>query len=153
MAERESKAERLDRELEEMLQELRVALPGVQMLFAFLLIVPFSNRFEQVTQLQRNVYFTALLCALAAVTCFIAPTAYHRWRFREFDKERLITTSTWLARIGLIFLAASLVASAFFVTDFLFERVLALCVTAGAALALGGLWFGLPIGRKLADDR
>jgi hypothetical protein len=151
MAEGESKAERLDRELEEMLQELRVALPGVQILFAFLLIVPFNNRFEQVTEVQRNVYFTALLCALGAVSCFIAPTAYHRWRFREFDKERLITTSTWLARFGLVFLAVALTASAFFVTDFLFERVLALAVAAGVALALGGLWFALPIGRKLAD--
>lgn len=150
MAEGESKAERLDRELEEMLQELRVALPGVQILFAFLLMVPFNNRFEQVTQLQRNVYFVALLCALVAVTCFITPTAYHRLRFREFDKERLITTSTWLTRVGLVFLAVSLTASVFFVTDFLFERVLALLVSAGAAAVLGGLWFALPIGRKVA---
>jgi amino acid transporter len=153
MATDESKAERLDRELEEMLQELRVALPGVQILFAFLLIVPFNNRFEDVTTLQRNVYVVALLCAFAAVTCFISPTAYHRIRFREHDKERLIFTSTWLARIGLVFLAVALTASVFFITDFLFERVLALAVAGGAAAALGGLWFALPIGRKLADPR
>lgn len=153
MAEHESKAERLDRELEEMLQELRVALPGVQILFAFLLMVPFNDRFEEVTQLQRNIYFTALLCALVAVTCFITPTSYHRWRFREFDKERLITTSTWLTRVGLMFLGISLAGSVFFVTDFLFERVLAIVVSLGALGTIGSLWFALPIGRKLADGR
>jgi hypothetical protein len=149
MAEGESKPERLDRELEELLQELRVALPGVQILFAFLLIVPFNQRFEQVTQLQRNVYFVALLCALASLVLFIAPTAYHRIRFRDYDKERMVFTSTWFSRVGLVFLAIALTASSFFVTDFLFGRAPALLVGLGAVASFGGVWFGLPLYRKL----
>jgi hypothetical protein len=149
MAEGESKPERLDRELEELLQELRVALPGVQILFAFLLIVPFNQGFEQVTLLQRNVYFVALLCTLASLVLFVAPTAYHRIRFRDYDKERIVLTSTWLSRFGLVFLAVALAASSFFVTDFLFGRSPALLVGLGAVAAFGGIWFGLPLYRKL----
>ncbi len=151
MAKDESKEERLDRELEEMLQELRVALPGVQILFAFLLIVPFNNRFEQVSALQQDVYLVALLAALASVTCLIAPSAFHRIRFRDFDKEALVLIGTWLSRIGLFCLAAALTASTFFVTDFIFGTVTTALATAAAGLALGGLWFALPIARKVRD--
>ena len=151
MARDESKEERLDRELEEMLQELRVALPGVQILFAFLLIVPFNNRFEEVSALQRDVYLLALLAALASVTCLIAPSAFHRIRFRDYDKEALVLIGTWLSRIGLFCLATALTASAFFVTDFIFGRATAAVATAAAGLALGGLWFALPITRKVRD--
>jgi hypothetical protein len=151
VAEGESKAEKLDRELEELLQELRVALPGVQILFAFLLMVPFNQRFEQVTRLQRNLYFVALLCALASLVLFVAPTAYHRIRFRDYDKERIVLTSTWFSRIGLVFLATALSASSFFVTDFLFGRGLALGVGLAATAAFGGIWFALPLYRKLHD--
>jgi hypothetical protein len=151
VAKEESKEERLDRELEEMLQELRVALPGVQILFAFLLIVPFNNRFEQVTALQKDVYLVALVATLASVACLIAPSAFHRIRFREYDKEALVYLGTWLSRIGLASLAAALTASAFFVTDFIFGGVTAVVVTAASALVLAGLWFGLPIARKVRD--
>lgn len=151
MAEGESKPARLDRELGELLQELRVALPGVQILFAFLLMVPFNQRFEQVTRLQRNVYFVALLCTLASVALLIAPTAYHRIRFRDYDKERIVLTSTWFSRVGLAFLAAALAASTFFITDFLFNRALAVAVGLATVAALGQIWFGLPLYRKLRD--
>ncbi len=149
MAKDESKEERLDRELEEMLQELRVALPGVQILFAFLLMVPFNNRFEQVTALQKDFFFVALLSALASVTCLIAPSSFHRIRFRDYDKEALVHIGTWLSRIGLAFLAASLTASTFFVTDFIFGGVTATLVAVAGGGALGALWFALPIGRKV----
>ena len=151
MTDEETKEERLDRELEELLQELRLALPGVQILFGFLLVVPFNNRFEMTDDLQRDVWFAALLLALAAVACFIAPTAYHRVRFRDYDKERLVQTGTRLALAGLGFLATALSASAFFVTGFVFDDGLAAVVTAIAAGLLGGLWFGLPLARKLRD--
>ena len=152
MAKEETKDERLDRELEELLQELRIALPGVQILFAFLLVVPFNNRFSETDDLQRNVWFVAFLFALGAVACFITPTAYHRLRFREYDKERLIMTATRLAVVGLVCLATALSASAFFVTGFVFSDGLAAVVTAIAAGTIGGLWFALPLMRKLADD-
>ncbi len=152
MPEEETKDERLNRELEELLQELRIALPGVQILFAFLLVVPFNNRFAETDDLQRNVWFAALLLALGAVACFIAPTAYHRIRFRDFDKERLVTTATRLAVVGLGFLATALSASAFFVTGFVFSDRAAAFVTAIAAGTIGGLWFALPLLRKFSDD-
>ena len=148
----ETKDERLNRELEELLQELRIALPGVQILFAFLLVVPFNNRFSETDELQRNVWFAAFLLALGAVACFITPTAYHRIRFRDFDKERLVTTATRLAVVGLAFLAAALSASAFFVTGFVFSDALAALVAALAAGSMGGLWFALPLLRKLRDE-
>jgi hypothetical protein len=151
VAKDETKEERLDRELEEMLQELRVALPGVQILFAFLLTVPFNNRFERVTELQKDVYFIALLAALASITCLIAPTAFHRIRFREYDKEALVVAGTWLARIGLVFLALALIACVFFVTDFIFDSATATVVAAAGGLALVGLWFVIPIARKVSD--
>lgn len=151
MAKDESNEERLDRELEEMLQELRVALPGVQILFAFLLIVPFNNRFERVTELQKDVYFVALLAALASITCLIAPSAFHRIRFRERDKEAIVNFGTWLSRVGLVFLAIALTACAFFVTDFIFGVGTAATVGVAAALALAGLWFAVPLARKARD--
>lgn len=145
----ERKDERLDRELEELLQELRLALPGVQILFAFLLVVPFNNRFAETNDLQRNVWFAALLLAFGAVACFIAPTAYHRLRFRDFDKERLVLTASRLAVVGLVFLGSALSASAFFVTDFVFDDRAAAFVLAAAAGLIGGLWFALPLVRKV----
>jgi putative effector of murein hydrolase len=143
--------ERTERQMAELLQELRVALPGVQILFAFLLIVPFNNRFERVTELQKDVYFIALLAALASITCLIAPTAFHRIRFRDYDKEALVLSGTWLARVGLVFLAVSLTACAFFVTDFIFDATTATVVAVAFGLALVGLWFAFPIAREVDD--
>ena len=150
MPKEETKEERLDRELEELLQELRLALPGVQILFAFLLVVPFNTGFAKTDDLQRNVWFAALLLALGAVACLIAPTAYHRIRFRDYDKERLVQTATRLALAGLVFLATALSASAFFVTGYVFDDGVAAAVTALAAATIGGLWFVLPLARKLS---
>jgi amino acid transporter len=148
VAKEETHEERLDRELEELLQELRLALPGVQILFAFLLVVPFNNRFKEVDHFQRAVWFAALLLALGAVACLIAPTAYHRLRFRDRDKERLVLLGTRLAVAGLVFLATALSASAFFVTGLVFSDWAAVAVTAVAAATIGSLWFGLPLLRR-----
>src|ERR671916_2197791 len=93
----EDRQERTARELIELLNELRVALPGVQVLFAFLLTVPFTQRFPDITSLQRNVFFVAFLSAAAATAFLIAPTAYHRIRFREGDKEQMLQTANVLA--------------------------------------------------------
>jgi len=143
----------LDRELEELLQELRIALPGVQILFAFLLAVPFQNRFAQVDQLDKIVYFVALMSSLAAVAFFILPTTYHRIRFRDYDKERIVKTSSRAAIVGAACLAVGLTASAFVVTDLLFETLLASLFAAFVAASLAWLWFGLPLARKLGDQR
>ena len=98
-------AEDLDRELIELLNELRVALPGVQVLFAFLLAVPFANGWERVTDLQRDVFFLAFIATAAASILLIAPSSYHLLRWREGDKEQMLRTSNRLAIAGTVFLA------------------------------------------------
>src|SRR5213595_3851650 len=96
----ETPKERADRELIELLNELRVALPGVQVLFAFLLAVPFANGWTRVTDLQRDVFFVAFLATAAASILLIAPSSYHRLRWREGDKEHMLVTSNRLAIAG-----------------------------------------------------
>src|SRR3954469_7754678 len=109
----ESKDERLDRELIEFLNELRVALPGVQVLFAFLLGVPFTQRFSQVSDLQKDVYFLTFLCAAVATGLLIAPSAYHRLDWRQGDKEHLLVVSNRFAIAGTAFLALAISGSVF----------------------------------------
>jgi uncharacterized protein DUF6328 len=151
MPEDESKSQRLDRELIELLNELRVALPGVQVLFAFLLTVPFSQRFSRLTTLQRDTYFGTFLAAALASVLFIAPTAYHRLRWRDYDKERLIGTSTRLAVAGTVFLALAITGTVFVITDVLFGVGWAGALAAAIAGVLGWLWYGLPLTRKVQD--
>src|SRR5215211_2927195 len=111
MAERPAELgdEGLESELEQLLQELRVALPGVQILFAFLLTVPFANRFEQVTPFQEDAYLATLVATFAASVCFVAPTSYHRLRYRKHsDPERMLRTANILVIAGLGCLAVAL---------------------------------------------
>ena len=147
----ESKEERINRELIELLNELRVALPGVQVLFAFLLAVPFTQRFEGVTDLQQDAYMTALLCTVGGSIFLIAPAAYHRIRFRDRDKESLLLISNRFAIAGTVLLAVAMTASVFLVTDLLFKAPTTAVITAivGGLFAL--VWFVLPLLRKTAD--
>jgi amino acid transporter len=147
----EDEQSRLDRELIELLNELRVALPGVQILFAFLLVVPFNGRYERVTDLQETVYFVALLATLASFVLLMAPTAYHRLRFRQRDKERMLRISNRFAIAGLAFLSLGMVSSILFVTDFLFEAWAATVVAAGAAVFLALVWFLLPLRPEMRE--
>ncbi|MDP9492409.1 MAG: DUF6328 family protein [Actinomycetota bacterium] len=147
----ESKEERLDRELIELLNELRVALPGVQMLFGFLLAVPFSQRFDTITTTQRHVYYATFMSTALASIFFIAPTAYHRLRFRQRDKEQLIQTASTLTIVGTTFLALALAGAVFVVTDLVFQTTVTAIATATVAAALVWLWYGLPLWRRLQD--
>jgi predicted membrane channel-forming protein YqfA (hemolysin III family) len=147
----EDKQERLNRELIELLNELRVVLPGVQVLFAFLLTVPFTNQFSRITNEQRQVFFGTFLCTTVATALLIAPSAYHRLRWREYDKERMLRTSNRLSIAGLIFLSLALVGAAFLVTDLLFHAAAAAVVTAAVAIVFAWFWWGLPLARKLRD--
>src|SRR5256885_3009236 len=97
----ETERERVDRNLQEMLGELRVALPGVQVLFAFLLVVPFNQRFAQVTSFQRTVYFVTLLLTTASTVCLISPTVHHRIEFRRQHKETIVATGNRIVILGL----------------------------------------------------
>jgi hypothetical protein len=140
---------RLDRELIELLNELRVALPGVQVLFAFLLAVPFTERFERLTGVQRDVFFAVFLSTAIATALLIAPSAYHRLRWRERDKEQMLRTSNRLAIAGTMFLAAAIVGVVYLVTDLLFGLVATLVATLTAGVMFAWLWYGLPLVRRL----
>ena len=144
----ETRDERLDRELIELLNELRVVLPGVQVLFAFLLAVPFSQRFEQLTAVQEDVFFAAFLCTAVATALLIAPSVYHRLRWRRRDKDQILRTSNRLAIAGTAFLAAAIVAVVYLVTDLIYGAVTSLVVTLAAAAMFGWLWYGLPLVRR-----
>ena len=145
---KEDAKERIDRELMELLQELRVALPGVQFLFAFLLTVPFTQGWAKVNEGQRNVYFAAFICATLATLLLIAPTIIHRIEFRQRDKEAIVKMSNQFAIWGLMFLAIAIVAVVYAITDFLFGGPASLIVGGIAAIAFGGLWYVLPLIRR-----
>jgi hypothetical protein len=151
MSERETKEERLNRELIELLNELRVALPGVQMLFGFLLAVPFTQRFDTVTTTQRHVYYFTFMATAAATIFFIAPTAYHRLRFRQHDKEQLMQTSTRLTIVGTACLAAALSGAVYLVSDLLFHTAATALAAAAAAGLLLWFWYGLPLWRRIRE--
>jgi Family of unknown function (DUF6328) len=135
----------VDEELIELLNELRVALPGVQMLFGFLLAVPFTQRFDTVTNLQKYVYFLTFLCTAAATLFLIAPSAHHRIQWRQGEKEKLLATSNQLAIVGTSFLALALTGAVFVVTDLLFHAPVVAVVTALTAGVFGGVWFVQPL--------
>jgi O-antigen/teichoic acid export membrane protein len=149
----ESEQARLDRQLDQLLTELRVAMPGVQVLFAFLLAVPFQQRFVTVTDFQQDVYFVTLLAAAAASALFIAPTAFHRLVFQSRDKPYLIAVSSKLAVAGLVFLAIAMNGAVLLVTDVLFDGVIVVVTVAITAVLYTGLWFVLGIVRRLSRER
>jgi amino acid transporter len=143
---------RLDRELMELLNELRVALPGIQVLFAFLFTVPFTQRFERLSDLQRTTFFVAFLAAAAATVLLIAPSANHRIRWRERDKESLLRRANIMTIAGLAVLAVAMTAATFLVTDLLYEIPAASITAAGLAGAFAIAWYVLPLSRKFRDQ-
>ena len=146
----EDRKQRVDRELIELLNELRVALPGVQVLFAFLLIVPFSNGFPKMTSIQRDVYFVAFVRATLSAILLIAPTAHHRLRFRAKEKEQMLFRANRLAIVGLGFLAAAMSAVVFVITDVIFQEPWAALGSAVSAASFGWIWYVVPLSRRLS---
>ncbi|MGZ8695664.1 MAG: DUF6328 family protein [Gaiellaceae bacterium] len=132
-------------ELIELLNELRVMLPGVQVLFAFLLAVPFTNRWEKVTETQTDAYFVALLATLLGSVLLIAPSAYHRIRWREASDEELLRVSNRLAIAGTTCLATGMSAAVFLITDLVYKSTVTAVVTALTIAAFGWFWYGLPL--------
>ena len=149
----ESEEQRRNRELIELLNELRVALPGVQVLFAFLLAVPFANGFPKLGKLDRDVFFAAFISTALSTVALIAPSSYHRLRWRQHDKERMLRISNGLTIAGLALLAVAITCAVFVITDFLFHRAWAATFTALVALAFVVLWYGLPLASLLSDWR
>jgi hypothetical protein len=149
----ETKQERINRELIELLNELRVALPGVQFLFAFLLIVPFQQSIDQVTGFQRGIYFVALAAAAVATALLIAPAAQHRVLFRQHDKEKLLTRGSRTAFAGTVVLAVAIVSAVLLVVDVLFSQTLAV-ITAGLLSALLlWLWVVVPFWQRMHNQQ
>jgi hypothetical protein len=150
-AQGESKQERINRELIELLNELRVALPGVQVLFAFLLAVPFTQRFQRLTDVQEYAFFVALLCTTFGSVLLIAPSAYHRLRFRQHDKERMLYTANRLSIGGTVFLAIAMTSAVYLITDLVFDAPVTLIVTAVTGGTFAWFWYGLPLSRRARD--
>ena len=138
---------RRDRQMIELLNELRVALPGVQILFAFLLTVPFSQRFATLTAFQRDVYYVTLIATALSTACLIAPSAAHRLRFHQSERAWIVESANELTIAGLCFLALALGGSVLLITDIMFDGT-RVWVYAGAVLAvIVGLWFVRPLAR------
>ena len=144
----EDQSERINRELIELLNELRVALPGVQVLFAFLLTVPFSQGFVKTTEFQRDLLFAVLAATAISAALLIAPASWHRLRFRQKDKARILSVSNWLAIAGLGFLAIAMVGAVMLIANYAFSDALTVVSGITAFLVFGGLWYALPLGRR-----
>src|SRR4051812_26105437 len=141
----ETPTERLDRNLNENLQELRVALPGVQVLFAFLLTVPFSQGLTRMTAFEKDLYVVVLLSTALATFLLIAPTAYHRFLFRQGRKAEIVAFANRAILIGLGFLAFAMVGAILLVTHLLFGAGAAVPITVVFGVIIGGLWYAFPL--------
>jgi amino acid transporter len=139
--------ERQNRELIEVLNELRIVLPGALMLFAFLLSLPFSARFGEINGLETVTYFVAFLSSGTAAVFLMTPTAYHRLRWRKNDKEALLRATNRLCVAGLMFLAVAIVAVVGLVVDLVVSEAAGFLVAAVSAALIVTLWFGLPLER------
>ena len=147
----ETPKERADRELIELLNELRVVLPGVTVLFAFLLAVPFAKGWTRVNSFQRDVFVVAFLSTALSVALLTAPSSYHRLRFRQGNKERLVRIGNRLAIAGILASAVSLEAVVVLVMDFVVSQGAAVAAAAGLFAVVAVLWYGLPLVAALRD--
>jgi predicted neutral ceramidase superfamily lipid hydrolase len=146
----EDKHERRARELIELLQELRVVLPGVQVLFAFLLTVPFSARFENVSPLQQTVFFATLVCTAISAALLIAPSVHHRVLWRQQAREHRLRVANRLAIAGVVLLVPGMVGAIFVITDILFGSTAAAVGTAVITAFFIYVWFVMPIWYRLS---
>ena len=140
-----------DRQVMEVLQELRVAITGGQILFGFLLTVPFAQGWKETDDLQRTLYLITLLSIATATGCFIAPTAAHRIRFHQRDRSFLVSYANGVAIAGLCFLTVAMVSAVLLVTDFVFSRTTAIVAACSVAVVLLSLWFAVPLARYRND--
>lgn len=148
----ETEAERLDRNLGELLQELRVAQTGVQVLFAFLLTVPFSMRFDDLSALQRSAYFTALMSAALASVLLIGLTSVHRLLFRLGQRRYTVRVGNRMAIGGLALIAVAMTSAILLVCDIMFGDAVAAGITVTVALAFAILWYAVPLVHRARID-
>jgi hypothetical protein len=146
---RETAAERNDRNLGELIQELRVAGLGVQVLFGFLLSLPFTTRFSQLSIGQRDLYLTCVVLSAMATTLLVGPVAYHRLVFRRGMKEPLVRFANLLAILGLTAVGAAVLAAVLLVTWYVAGALAGGLITALIGVMVGGLWFTVPLVSRL----
>jgi hypothetical protein len=144
----ETEAERDDRNLIELLQELRVAGLGVQVLFGFLLSLPFTNRFSGLSHPQRGLYLVSVVLAALATTLLLGPVAYHRLVFRQHRKERLVKDANVMAILGLAAVGLAVSAAVLLVVSYVAKGAPTVIITVGIVCLFGGLWFALPLTRR-----
>jgi cation transport ATPase len=137
------------REMNELLQELRVILPGVQVLFAFLLTVAFTQRFTELSSYHRDIYFAALLSTAFATVFFIAPTFQHRLLWRQHARSQRLRVANLLVIVGSLFLAVAVSCVVFLVADFIYGSTTAAVATALVAGAFLVLWHLLPLVQRI----
>lgn len=145
----ESKDERLAREHEELFHELRSIIPGVQVQFAFLLTVVFTQRFATLNEFQRDVYYATFLLAAASLVLLFAPAAFHRVQFRQRDKEVMLRAANVEVIGGLVLISLSLAGTVLLITDLMFPTELAIAVSVVALAAASLLWWAFPVARRL----
>jgi hypothetical protein len=148
----ETVAERADRNFGDLLQELRVAQTGVQILFAFLLTMPLQNRFEKLDDWERGTFITALLLSAGATVCLIAPVAYHRALFARQMKQQVVAAASRFAIVGLVLLAAAITCAVDLVLDLVLGRTPALFIAGGLAVVLIVAWMVLPLVKRYGND-
>lgn len=148
----ETLAERADRNVLELLNELRVAGIGIQVLFGFLLSIPFASRFGALDHTERAIYLITVVLAALSTGLLVAPVAYHRLLFRRHEKESLVRVTNRLAIAGLVTVGLAVCSAVLLVTSFVAPGLRAIVITAGVACVFAGLWFALPLARLSRDD-
>jgi hypothetical protein len=143
----ESPLERLDRNTGELLQGLRVAGTGIQVVFAFLLILPFNARFTRLTGFERGLYMLTLICIEIAAVLLIAPSIHHRLVFRRGQKQFLVDTANRLMILASLFMSVGLTGAMLLVSEFVIGGAGAIVIAVCSGLTIFGLWFALPLNR------
>lgn len=144
----ESRAERQDRNLIELLNELRVSGTGIQVLLAFLLVVPFNSGYKRLDGFDKTLYFASLICIAGSATCLIAPSVHHRLLFRHHERGFIIGLANRLAILGLVLLAFGLTAILALIGKVVFGTGCAIAVAVSSFVVLGGTWFAIPLRRR-----
>ena len=143
-----NESDKRDRQMSELLSELRVALPGVQILFAFLLTAPFAQGFQRITETQKTLFYATLLATAASLICLIAPSATHRMRFHKSDRAFIVESANKFLIAGLAFMGTAIVLAIAMVTDFLYDHWIVWVAPSAIAVVLAGVWFIRPALRR-----